>query len=157
MPNDLRARLAAILAKTPAKFLADAGQSEMLMTFHGNGHGGHDYDGACALCRGEVDTLLDAIMAALKPATPLPPGTELLRVLNAMGMSQIQLAQKIGLSTKHVNQICSGNAALSYETAIKLEDVTSVPAAWWNAAEAAYRTALLRGVVEAWRGPVVAS
>lgn len=98
--------------------------------------------------------LVDAVMDALKPTVPPPPGAELLRALDALGLSQIQLARKIGLSTKHVNQICSGKAALSYETAIKLEDVTGVPAARWNAAEAAYRTALLRGVVETWRGAV---
>lgn len=92
--------------------------------------------------------------AADRPV-PLPPGTELRRVLDARGLSQIQLARKAGLSTKHVNQICSGKAALSYETAIKLEGVTGVPASWWNAAEAAYRTALLRGVTETWRGPKV--
>ncbi len=99
--------------------------------------------------------LVDAVMDALKPAAPIPPGAELLRVLDALGMSQIQLAHKIGLSTKHINQICSGKAALSYETAIKLENVTGVPASWWNAAEAAYRTALLRDVQETWRGPKV--
>lgn len=97
--------------------------------------------------------LVDAVMDALKPPAPAPPGGELVRVLDALGMSQIQLAAQVGLSTKHVNQICSGKAALSYETAIKLEDVTGVPASWWNAAEAAYRTALLRGVMETWRGP----
>lgn len=61
--SDLRARLAAVLAKTPAKFLADADHGESTpLTLHGAGRGGHDYDGACALCRGEIDTLLDAAM-----------------------------------------------------------------------------------------------
>ena len=65
MADDLRARLAEALANTPAKFLAEAGHNDALMTFHGKGRGGHDYDGACALCRGEIDTLLDAIMPVL--------------------------------------------------------------------------------------------
>lgn len=68
MADDLRARLAAILAKTPAQFLLDAGKPEVLMTFHGEGRGGHQRDGACALCRGEIDTLLDAIMPVVGEA-----------------------------------------------------------------------------------------
>lgn len=128
MPDGLRARIAAALEP--------------------HTHNGHLVDA-------ELGDVLGAVMVAWNPPVPMPPGTELVRVLDAMGMSQIQLARKIGLSTKHVNQICSGKAALSYETAIKLEDVTGVPASWWNAAEAAYRTTLLRGVMETWRGPKV--
>lgn len=99
-----------------------------------------------------VVDVVDAVLKALQPPVPPPPGEELARVLEALGMSQIQLAKATGLSTKHINQIISGKAALTYETAIKLETVTGVPAERWNAAEAAYRTALLRGVMETWRG-----
>lgn len=101
--------------------------------------------------KNRVVDVVDAVLAVLQPPVPPPPGAELARVLDALGMSQIQLAKATGLSTKHVNQIISGKAALTYETAIKLEAVTGVPAARWNAAEAAYRTALLRGVLETWR------
>lgn len=125
MPDDLRARLEAALEP-------------------------HAHNGC--LVDAELGDVMDAVMAALQPPVPPPPGEELARVLTALGMSQIQLAKAIGLSTKHVNQIISGKAALSYETAIKLENVTGVPTSWWNAAEAAYRTALLRGVMGTWRG-----
>jgi hypothetical protein len=64
MPDGLRARIAVALTTTPARFLADAGHA--YPTRHGEGRGGHDYDGGCALCRREVDTLLDAVMAVLE-------------------------------------------------------------------------------------------
>lgn len=111
-------------------------------------HNGHLVDA-------ELGDVLDAVVAALQPAVPPPPGAELQRVLDAMGLSQIRLAKVTGLTTKHINQVISGKAALSYETAVKLEDVTGIPASWWNAAEAAYRTALIRAVRETWRGPTV--
>lgn len=114
------------------------------------------YSAVLPICRSHAQRITEAAMEAIPTPTPLPPGAELRRVLEAMGMSQADLARATGLSAKHVNQVCQGTAALSYETAIKLEDVTGVPASWWNAAEAAYRTALLRGVCETWRGPAVA-
>ena len=101
----------------------------------------------------ELGDVLDAVIAAIPTPTPKPPGVELSRVLKAMGWPQRRLAQETGLTTKHINQVCQGSVALSYEVAIKLEDATGVPASWWNAAEAAYRTALLRGVIETWDGP----
>jgi len=60
MSDDLRMRLEYVLANTAAAFLADT--MEMSLTPHGEGRERHSYDGTCALCRGEIGTLLDAIM-----------------------------------------------------------------------------------------------
>lgn len=159
MADDLRARIVEALSNTPTAVVSMRGRD---LPF--SRHEGHNYDATCALCRGEVETLADAVMALIEPepriaatpvSVPTPPGAELLRTLKAIGMSQVRAAKAIGVSTKHLNQICSGKAALSYEVAARLEDVTGVPASWWNAAEAAYRTALLRGVMATWQGPKV--
>lgn len=64
MNDDLRARLADILANTAAAFLADT--MEMSLTSHGEGRERHSHDGTCALCRGEVETLLDAMMPVIE-------------------------------------------------------------------------------------------
>jgi addiction module HigA family antidote len=98
--------------------------------------------------------IVDAVMAIFEPPYP-PPGLELRRVMRAMGLSQVRFAAAVGVSTKHLNQMVMGKVPISYEMAVRLEDVTGVPASWWNAAEAAYRTSLIRAVKESWRGPKV--
>lgn len=81
---------------------------------------------------------------AYEPAEVLPPGETLRETLENVDMSQAQLAARTGLSTKHINQIIQGAAALTHETAILLERVTGVPARFWNALEDHYRDYLAR-------------
>lgn len=81
---------------------------------------------------------------AYEPSEVLPPGETLRETLEAIDMSQMQLAQRTGLSTKHINQIIQGQSALTHDTAIALERATSVPARLWNALEAQYRDQLAR-------------
>ncbi|CAN02931.1 putative HTH-type transcriptional regulator YddM [Clavibacter michiganensis subsp. michiganensis] len=82
-------------------------------------------------------------------ATEVPPPGETLReTLDALDMSQVQFAQRCGLSTKHVNQILQGQSAVTPETALLIERVTGVPARFWNALESDYRDALGRAQEE---------
>jgi HTH-type transcriptional regulator/antitoxin HigA len=81
---------------------------------------------------------------AYTPDEVLPPGETLRETLDALDMSQAQLAARTGLSTKHVNQIIQGHAVLTHETAIALERATAVPARFWNTLEANYRDHLSR-------------
>lgn len=67
------------------------------------------------------------------------PGDTLRDTLDALDMTQAQLAQRTGLSGKHINQIIRGQSAVTHETAIALERATGVPARFWNALEAQYR------------------
>jgi HTH-type transcriptional regulator/antitoxin HigA len=78
------------------------------------------------------------------PDHATPPGETLRQVLDDLHLTQLDLAQRTGLSTKHVNQIVKGTAPLSQETALSLERVTGVPAGFWNRLEAGYREKLLR-------------
>lgn len=82
--------------------------------------------------------------APFQPEYATAPGESLRETLDALGMSQAELAQRTGLSTKHINQIVQGVAALSAETALALERVTGAPAAFWNTLEANYRLHLSR-------------
>jgi HTH-type transcriptional regulator / antitoxin HigA len=59
-------------------------------------------------------------------------------------MSQAELSTRTGLSTKHINQMVQGVAALSHDTAIALERATGVPASMWNTLESRYRDYLAR-------------
>ena len=74
----------------------------------------------------------------------LAPGETLREALESLEMSQSQLAQRTGMSTKHINQIIQGQAALTHDTAILLERTTGVPARFWNSLEAQYRDHLAR-------------
>jgi len=74
------------------------------------------------------------------PQSVSPPGETLKETLEALGISQADLARRTGLSTKHVNQIIQGVAILSAETATLLERATGTRAEIWNSLEARWRT-----------------
>ncbi len=81
---------------------------------------------------------------AYEPDYAVPPGQTLQETIDALGIDQRELAQRTGLSAKHINQVIKGVASLSQDTAIRLERVTGVPAKMWNALEANYREQLAR-------------
>ncbi|MCY2989705.1 MAG: HigA family addiction module antitoxin [Planctomycetota bacterium] len=78
------------------------------------------------------------------PDYAVPPGRTLQETIDALGLDQRELAQRTGLSAKHVNQVVKGVASITPDTAIRLERVTGVPAHMWNNLEANYREQLAR-------------
>lgn len=89
-------------------------------------------------------TSTENVRIAYDPDEVAPPGATLRETLEALPLSQTELATRTGLSAKHINQLVGGQAALSHETAIKLERATGVPAQLWNSLEANYRDHLSR-------------
>jgi len=91
-------------------------------------------------------------MASATPAAPTelgvdyasPPGALLESILRVQGLSQSDLADRTGLSTKYVNQLIKHHVTLSAETAVRLEAVTGVAAELWSRLEADYRAAEAR-------------
>lgn len=79
-----------------------------------------------------------------EPEYAVPPGRTLQETINVLGMGQRDLATRAGLSYKHINQIIQGVAPISHETAIRLEQVTGVPARMWNNLEVNYREQLAK-------------
>jgi HTH-type transcriptional regulator/antitoxin HigA len=79
---------------------------------------------------------------AFRPDYAIPPGETLRDTIDALGMTQADLARRTALSAKHINQIVQGIAPITPETAIAFEHVTGVPARLWNALEANYRQRL---------------
>ena len=51
--------------------------------------------------------------------------------LKPLGMSQAELARRMGVPANRISQICSGKRALTAETAYKLEAVLGISAATW--------------------------
>jgi HTH-type transcriptional regulator / antitoxin HigA len=72
------------------------------------------------------------------------PGETLLEHLDAVGISQAELAERTARPKKTINEIIKGKAAITPETALQLERVLGVSATFWNNLEQGYRTALAR-------------
>jgi HTH-type transcriptional regulator / antitoxin HigA len=77
--------------------------------------------------------------SAFSPDWASPPGDTLGRLLSEQGMSQTELADRLGVSLKHVNRIVKGAASISAELSLGLEKVFEVPAAFWMTREAHYQ------------------
>jgi addiction module HigA family antidote len=76
------------------------------------------------------------------------PGETIEDLLEEKGWTQAELATRIGYTKKHVNELVAGRAAVTPETALRLESTLGGAAALWLRREAQYREALLRRDVE---------
>src|SRR5699024_5906992 len=63
-------------------------------------------------------------------------------------LTQQRVADLLGISRKHVNEIVNGRATLSPDLAVKLERVTGIPTDAWLRYEALYRADLARIAAE---------
>ena len=79
---------------------------------------------------------------AFEPDYAVPPGETLLETIEALGMTQRDLAVRTGMAPKTINQIIKGKAPITPDTAILLERVTGVPTRMWNNLESNYREQL---------------
>lgn len=77
-----------------------------------------------------------------KPNYVSPPGDTLQETIEAIGMSQKELALRMGKAHKTINEIIKGKAPITPDTALQLERVLGVPASFWNNRERQYREAL---------------
>jgi HTH-type transcriptional regulator/antitoxin HigA len=77
------------------------------------------------------------------------PGEILLEAIQDRGMSQSDLARRMGRPIKTVNEIVNGKTAITPDTAIQLELTLGIEAAFWNNLESAYRAHLARQRSEA--------
>jgi HTH-type transcriptional regulator/antitoxin HigA len=79
-----------------------------------------------------------------QPDWTVTPGETLLEALQERGMTQSQLAQRLGRPLKTVNEIIKGKAAITSETAIQLERALGISARFWTGLETQYRDTLAR-------------
>jgi HTH-type transcriptional regulator/antitoxin HigA len=76
------------------------------------------------------------------------PGVTLQDSLDALGMSQAELAERTGLSDKTINRIIKGIDPVTHSTALALEKVLKVPAAFWLKLESNFREHIARQAEE---------
>ncbi|MFN7564746.1 MAG: HigA family addiction module antitoxin, partial [Prosthecobacter sp.] len=58
-----------------------------------------------------------------QPDYASPPGETLAETLDAMGLTQSELARRMGRPIKTINEIIQGKAAITADTALELERV----------------------------------
>ncbi len=73
-----------------------------------------------------------------KPQVAYNPGETLQEVLDEIEMTQKDLADRTGLTTKTINEIIKGKNPITPDTAIKLERVLSVSSSFWNNLQTMY-------------------
>ena len=71
-----------------------------------------------------------------------PPGDTLAEIIELKGISQVDLALRMGRPLKTINEIIKGKAAITPETAIQLERVLGTDADFWLEREKKYRLEL---------------
>jgi HTH-type transcriptional regulator/antitoxin HigA len=88
--------------------------------------------------------MLEPVTNQYDPDRVSPPGETLLESIEALGLSQAELAERLGRPKKTVNEIIQGKTAITPETALQLEAVLGVPADFWISREARYSEYLAR-------------
>jgi HTH-type transcriptional regulator/antitoxin HigA len=78
------------------------------------------------------------------PQCASPPGDTISDLLEEKGWKQSEFAKRTGYTTKHINQLIKGDAAVTETTALILEKVLGSSARFWLTREAQYREALAR-------------
>jgi len=71
-----------------------------------------------------------------------PPGDTLQETLDEIGMSQAELAERMGRPKEKINDMIKGREPISTATAFQLEKVLGIPASFWLNREKEYRKRL---------------
>jgi addiction module HigA family antidote len=79
-----------------------------------------------------------------QPDYAIHPGETLAETLEELGMSQAELAQRMGRPLQMISEIIQGKKAITAETALQLERATGVPANFWNSSQRNYEATLAR-------------
>lgn len=77
--------------------------------------------------------------AAFAPDWVSPPGDTILDLLDERDWTQQQLADRLGYSLKHVNQLIKAKVPLTEDAAIRLQNVLGASVGFWLTREAQYR------------------
>ncbi|MEK7873863.1 MAG: HigA family addiction module antitoxin [Chloroflexota bacterium] len=74
----------------------------------------------------------------------VPPGEVMAEELRARGMTQSELARRMGRPIQVINAIVTGKKSITAETALQLEKALDIPAEFWLNLEATYQLGKVR-------------
>ena len=81
------------------------------------------------------------------PDIAIHPGEYLAEEIEARGMSQRELAKRMGRPANTINEIINGKKSITAETALQLEEVIpQIPARFWLNMETDYQ--LVKAIIE---------
>ena len=78
----------------------------------------------------------------------IPPGETIKELLEDRRMSQKELAQRMGMSEKHICKLIAGEVQLTVDVAKRLEAVLGPSVQFWCKLEAFYREAIVKALEE---------
>lgn len=81
---------------------------------------------------------------AFEPDYVVAPGDTLAEMLEERALTQTELARRLGVSLKHINQVVNGAVPISADVALALEKVLGVSASFWLNRDALYRAEIAR-------------
>ncbi len=84
-----------------------------------------------------------------QPDFVFSPGETVVETLEAKGMTPAELAEQMGYPLNTVNEIIAGDAAVTPEMAIRLEQELGISASFWNSLERLYREWLAKKQIAA--------
>jgi HTH-type transcriptional regulator/antitoxin HigA len=73
-----------------------------------------------------------------------PPGETIEDLLEERGWTKAELAKRLGVTPKHVNELAKGRAPITPDTAERLSRVLGSTSQFWLVREARYQAALER-------------
>lgn len=79
-----------------------------------------------------------------QPREVSPPGDTLAELIDELGITQAELARRMGRPLNPVNEMILGTKEITEDTALELERVLGTPAHFWLARESRYREYLAR-------------
>lgn len=79
-----------------------------------------------------------------QPKEVSPPGDTLAELIDELGITQAELARRMGRPLNPVNEMILGTKEITEDTALELERVLGTPAHFWLARESRYREYLAR-------------
>ena len=80
----------------------------------------------------------------LKKSLLSAPGESIQENIDFIGMSQAELAERLGRSVPKLNELIKGKAPITKDTAVKLEYVLGIPASFWLNLERQYQEELMK-------------
>lgn len=89
------------------------------------------------------------LISSYRPETVTPPGATLADLLEERGIRQNELAVRMGVTPKFINELIAGKITISPQMALALERTLGLPADFWLARDAHYQAFKVREAAQA--------